>query len=259
MFWNPFLWAGLLILIYVIFAWVVSIIKKDTSVVDIFWGAGFVVAAAVYFILTDGYLPRKLLILILVAIWGLRLSIYIGIRNHGKPEDPRYTSMREKHGNSWPVRSLFTVFILQGILMWIISIPLLTAQLPVTPPYLYWLDYLGIIFWVIGFYFEAVGDYQLYRFKQDPRNSNKVLSNGLWGLTRHPNYFGEFAMWWGYGLIAITGGYYWVLLSPLIMSILVMKFSGVGLLEKNLKEKKPGYREYIETTSVFFPWPKKSS
>jgi steroid 5-alpha reductase family enzyme len=253
------MWAGLVILIYVILAWLVSIIQRDTSVVDIFWGAGFVLVSFVFFMMTDGLLIRKVLLLSLVAIWGLRLSVYIGIRNHGKPEDPRYRAWRDKHGSSWPIRSLVTVFLFQGILMWIISLPLLVAMVPGGHAKLIWMDFVGIVLWSIGFLFEAIGDWQLFRFKKDPSNDGKVLDSGLWRYTRHPNYFGEFAIWWGFGFIALTSGHFWVLVSPILVSILVMKFSGVGLLEKSLKDSKSGYRDYIKTTSAFFPWPRRVS
>ncbi|MBD3257871.1 DUF1295 domain-containing protein [candidate division GN15 bacterium] len=257
-FWDAYLWGGLAILIYVILGWVVSIIQRDTSVVDVFWGAGFVLVAFVFFTLTDGWLTRRILLLSLVAVWGLRLSIYLGIRNQGKPEDPRYAAWRAKHGDRWPMRSLVTVFFFQGLLMWVIASPLLAAQVPAEPAGLTWLDYAGVALWVIGFLFETIGDQQLFNFKKNPENKGRVMDSGLWRYTRHPNYFGEFLLWWGYGLIALNSGQWWVLISPALMSAMVMKYSGVGMLEKNLKDSKPGYREYMKTTSTFFPLPKKS-
>jgi len=239
--------------------WIASIIMKNVSIVDLFWGFGFVVATVFYFINTDGNSIRKVIRLILVAIWGLRLSIYLTWRNYGKGEDFRYREFRKKYGENryWWV-SYFQTFLLQGILMWLISAPLLGAQFegPDRSPGL--LDFAGIILWIIGFTFEAGGDFQLARFKSDPSNKGKVLDTGFWKYPRHPNYFGDSAVWWGYGLICLSAGSYLPALGSILMTALIIKVSGVALLEKSLKNQKPQYREYIERTSAFFPWiPKK--
>jgi len=193
----------------------------------------------------------------LVTIWGLRLSIYVFIRNHGKPEDFRYAKWRAENGPRWTWYSFFKVFLLQGAIMWIVSTPLLAAQ--ITPgSALSALDILGIVLWLVGFIFEAGGDYQLAQFRADPANKGKLLNTGLWRYTRHPNYFGDSAQWWGFYLIALAAGGWWTIFSPLIMTGLLVKVSGVALLEKTMANTKPGYKEYIETTSAFIPWfPKK--
>ena len=252
----PFL--GLIILGIMTLLWIVSLVLKNSSIVDIFWGAGFVVTAWAAFLLTpDGYLPRKLLICGLVTVWGLRLSTHIFIRNHGKPEDFRYRAWREQNGAAWWWRSFFKVFLLQGFLMWIIAAPLLAAQSSAQPASLTWIDLLGAAIWIIGFYFEASGDAQLTRFRADPANKGKVLQTGVWRYTRHPNYFGDSAQWCGYFLIAAAAGGWWTVFSPILMTFFLLRVSGVALLEKTL-EKIPGYREYKERTSAFFPWfPKK--
>ncbi len=234
--------------------WLVSLRLKNSSIVDIFWGTGFVVAGWVYFILTpDGYLARKLLIMVLVTIWGLRLSIHILRRNWGKPEDFRYQVWRKEAGQAWWWRSFFKVFLLQGFLLWIISIPLLAAQSSPLPSHLTILDYLGALVWLIGFFFESMGDHQLSKFRANPANKGKVLDTGVWHYTRHPNYFGDSAQWWGYYLIAAAAGGWWTIFSPIIMTLFLLKVSGVALLEKTL-ETRPGYKEYIEETSAFIPW-----
>ena len=234
--------------------WLLSLRLKNSSIVDIFWGSGFVIAAWLYFALTpDGALPRKLLISGLVTIWGLRLSIYILIRNWGKPEDFRYQKWRKESGESWWWRSYYRVFLLQGGLLWIISAPLLAAQSSALPNQLTALDYAGVLVWLVGFYFEAAGDMQLARFKSRPENKGKVLDSGVWRYTRHPNYFGDSAQWWGYYLIAAAAGGWWTIFSPVIMTLFLLRVSGVALLEKTL-EKRPGYKEYIERTSAFVPW-----
>lgn len=246
------------ILVMMVVLWLVSLKLVNSSIVDIFWGAGFVIANWVYFFLTpEGFLLRKLLISVLVTIWGLRLSIYILRRNWGKPEDFRYQKWRCESGKIWWWKSFFQVFLLQGVLLWIISAPLLAAQMGLQPAALTFLDILGLIIWLIGFFFESMGDYQLARFKANPANKGKVLDQGVWRYTRHPNYFGDSAQWWGYYLIAAAAGGWWTVFSPALMTLLLLRVSGVALLEKTL-ETRPGYKEYIERTSAFVPWfPKK--
>ncbi|MEK6303243.1 MAG: DUF1295 domain-containing protein [Acidobacteriota bacterium] len=238
--------------------WLVSLAIKNASIVDIFWGAGFAVIAVVTFWLTDGYAPRKLLIAALAAIWGTRLAIYIGSRNAGKGEDFRYQAMRKRHGDRFALASLLTVFSLQGVLMWVISLPLQFAQFSREPARLTWLDFLGVALWAIGLSFEAIGDWQLARFKSNPANKGKVMDRGLWAFTRHPNYFGDALLWWGFFLIALaTPRGWWTVISPVLMTTLLMKVSGVALLEKTLVKTRPEYRDYVRRTSAFFPLPPK--
>lgn len=248
--------TALIILGYMAGLWIVSLVLKNSSIVDIFWGAGFVLSNWVYFALTpDGFPARKWLIGILVTVWGLRLSLYILWRNWGKLEDFRYRKWRDEEGARWWWFSFFKVFLLQGFLMWIISAPLLAAQISPTPAKLTFLDLLAVPVWFIGFFFEAVGDWQMARFKANPANKGKVLNTGVWRYTRHPNYFGDAAQWWGYYLVAAAAsGGFWTIFSPLIMTTLLLRVSGVALLERMLKETKPQYKAYIETTSAFVPW-----
>ena len=207
----------------------------------------------------DGNETRKIILMALVAIWGMRLSLYLAWRNIGKGEDFRYREFRRKYGENryWWI-SFFQTFLLQGVLMWLISAPLLGAQYYGKDSPLGILDFTGIALWIIGFSFEAGGDIQLALFKADPANKGKVLNKGFWHYTRHPNYFGDSAVWWGYGLICLAAGSYLPVLGSILMTALIIKVSGVALLEKTLKEEKPQYREYIEKTSSFIPWfPKK--
>lgn len=236
--------------------WLLSLALRNSSIVDVFWGTGFVVAVWITFALTpDGFLGRKWLISILATLWGLRLSLYILWRNWGKGEDFRYQKWREEAGDKWWWQSFFKVFLLQGILMWIVSAPLLATQFSATPARLTVLDFTGVIVWATGFFFEAVGDWQLARFKANPANKGKLLRAGLWRYTRHPNYFGDAVQWWGYYLIAAAAsGGFWTIFSPIIMSFLLVRVSGVALLEKSLKDAKPGYTDYVETTNAFIPW-----
>ncbi len=249
-----YLLGGAAILTMMVLLWLASLALKNASIVDIFWGTAFVLAGWVYFTLTPtGAAERKLLISLLVTLWGLRLSIYIFWRNHGKPEDFRYQKWRRENGPSWWWRSFFQVFLLQGLLAWIISIPLLVAQVATQPARLGWLDFAGILIWAIGFFFESAGDWQLARFKANPANRGKVLQDGVWRYTRHPNYFGDSAQWWGYYLVAAAAGGWWTVYSPILMTFLLLRVSGVALLEKTL-ETRPQYRDYIEKTSAFIPW-----
>ncbi|MEW6209876.1 MAG: DUF1295 domain-containing protein [Acidobacteriota bacterium] len=239
-----------------ILLWALSLALRDASIVDIFWGAGFVIIAAVNFSFTEGFMGRRILILSLVAVWGMRLALHIFFRNRGRGEDPRYQAMRRRHGKRFWIVSLYSVFGFQGVLMWVISLPLQIAASSKTPDRFTAFDYLGVAVWTVGFFFEAVGDWQLKRFKSDPSNKGKMMRRGLWAWTRHPNYFGDATLWWGYFLIALSTDLgVWTLASPLIMTFLLMKVSGVALLEKSLAKTKPGYRDYVRQTSAFFPLP----
>ena len=254
-----FFQASLIILILVTLLWIWSVFIKNVSIVDIFWGLGFVVVNTFYVFMSGELNARKIVILTLVCIWGFRLAIYLAIRNIGKGEDFRYQEFRQNYG---PKRywwfSYFQTFLLQGILIMIISLPLLGINYNNSNGNLEILDYLGIIIWIIGFTFETVGDFQLSNFKRDPKNKGKILHTGLWKYTRHPNYFGDSAVWWAYGIFSIAAGSYWQAIGAVIMTLLILKISGVSLLEKTLKETKPLYKEYIQKTSSFFPWfPKK--
>lgn len=258
-FLHIYLQGFLIIMLMMTLLWAVSVIVRNVSIVDLFWGLGFVVVSLFYFLETEGYLPRKILLTLLVSVWGLRLSIYLAWRNIGKDEDFRYRQFRKKYGEKryWWV-SFFQTFLLQGILMWLISVPLLAAQFYSLNNTVGILDYAGIIFWITGFFFETTGDIQLSRFKADPSNRGKVLNTGLWRFTRHPNYFGDSAVWWGYGLFCLASGSYLPVLGSVLMTALIIKVSGVALLEKSLTDQKPQYKEYIQKTSAFLPWfPKK--
>ncbi len=243
------------------FVWLLSLPLKDASIVDMFWGLGFVLVAWTTWGQAPGDPARKLLIAVLVTIWGARLSGYIAWRNIGHGEDPRYQAMREKAGPRFPLLSLVRVFLLQGVVMWIVSLPIQAGQVPADRPAPTWLDWLGLACWGVGVFFEGVGDFQLARFKSNPENRGRVLNHGLWRYTRHPNYFGDFLMWWGLYLIALAAApaaNWWTAVGPFIMSFFLMRVSGVTLLEKSLKESKgPAYEDYIRRTNAFFPGPPK--
>ncbi len=188
-----------------------------------------------------------------MTVWGLRLALYIGYRKTQHPgEDPRYTKMRERDPEGFVVRSLFTIFLLQAVLAWVVSLPV-QGTAASTNEGLGPLAFAGVGLWLIGFVFEAGGDLQLQRFKADPANKGKVMDRGFWRYTRHPNYFGDFAVWWGLYLVALDGGAWWSIPGPIVITILLTRVSGKDLLEKSMSER-PGYREYVERTSGFIPW-----
>lgn len=248
--------GGLIILALVTALWLFSLRLQNSSIIDIFWGIGFVILVWVYGSCSpDGYLPRKILISVLVTIWGLRLALTIYKRNIKRGEDFRYARWRSELKDSWWWQSYFKVFLLQGLLLWIISAPLLAAEWSSQPETFTGIDSIALAVWIIGFFFEAVGDWQLSRFQSDPQNRGRVLASGLWRYTRHPNYFGDAVQWWGYYLIAVAAGGIWTIFSPVLMTFLLVRVSGVQLLEKTLKDSKPDYHEYIARTSPFIPLP----
>ena len=251
--------TALVVAVAVVALWVVSLLARDASIVDIFWGFGFVLVAWTGYWVAEGAEPRRLLLAVLVTVWGLRLTGYLAWRNLGKGEDYRYVAMRERWGRRFPIVSLGTVFLLQGALMWIVSLPVQAGQVAKTPGSLTWLDFVGIAVWLTGLFFETVGDAQLARFKADASNAGHIMDRGLWRYTRHPNYFGDFMIWWGLYLIALaTGEAWWSIVGPIVMSVLLMRVSGVGLLERSLKSRRPGYEQYVARTSPFFPKPPRS-
>jgi steroid 5-alpha reductase family enzyme len=236
--------------------WLLSLRLKDVSIVDIAWGASGALIAIQSFALADGYLARKLLLTGMVGFWGIRLALYIALRKRGHGEDFRYAAMRAEHGEGFRLRSLFTVFFFQTILIWTISIPVQLGQSSPTPATLGLLDYLGSGLWALGLVIEVVADGQLRTFLSDAGNKGRVMDRGLWRYSRHPNYFGESLIWWGVFLVAASVPWGWTtVVSPILMTYFLLKVSGVPMLEEALAERREGYREYMERTSGFVPWP----
>jgi steroid 5-alpha reductase family enzyme len=236
-------------------AWLVSLVRRDASVADVAWGLGFVLVAWLSFALADGADARKALVVVLTTVWGLRLTAYMVWRGAGEGEDFRYREMRTRYGKRFPLISLFVVFGFQGIGLWAVSLPVQIAQVPATPSGLTALDLLGAAVWTLGMVFEVGGDLQLARFKADPRNRGKLMTRGLWRYTRHPNYFGDFCVWWGLYLIALaTGAGWWTVVGPLTMTFILLRISGRKLMDEHMA-RKPGYRDYARRTSGFLPRP----
>jgi steroid 5-alpha reductase family enzyme len=251
---DVFLTAAIVIACQMVFLWLLSIPLRNVSIVDIGWGIGFVLVAWLAAPVIGG--PPTILYS-LVTVWGLRLAWYLWLRNHGKPEDYRYVAMREKQGSSFVWSSLLRVFALQGVIMWIIALPIMAAGAKHVEEPCWILTGIGCALWLIGMFFEVIGDWQLARFKSNAENHGKVMDSGLWKYTRHPNYFGEFVLWWGHWLVCLGVSDYaetwWTVISPLLMSFLLLKVSGVALLERAMKKRSPEYAAYIERTSTFFP------
>ena len=244
-----------LLLVMAAAGWFYAWRRSNVNIVDSLWSLFFLVAALVYTFLSEGMLLSSWLLLALVATWSLRLAIHLTQRNAGKAEDHRYAAMRERNPR-FARQSLVTVFGLQAVLAWIISAPLAAAIS--IPAEFGALHLFALLLFATGLYFEAVADWQLAKFRSNPENRDKVLDTGVWGLSRHPNYFGEACIWWSFYLFAVAAGAAWTLFSPLIMTFLLLKVSGVSLLEKDIEERRPGYRRYVETTPAFFPLPRKA-
>ncbi len=238
-------------LILFVLTFFLATIKRNNGIVDIVWGLGFVLIAWIsYSFSTPSFAGQ--LILGYVTVWGLRLAIHIGLRNWGKGEDFRYASMRESWGLHWVVRSFFQIFIVQWLLMQLVSLPIvlgLSGNLAIP----LWIQYLGMTIWLIGFFFEAVGDYQLTVFKKQKSSHGKLMTTGLWSLTRHPNYFGEATLWWGVALLGFgLSGNWLVFVGPLTIDFLLLYVSGIPMLERK-NHGRADWRAYAKKTPAFFP------
>jgi len=249
--------AGIVI-IYMSAWFVVSLLAKRNDVADFAWGMGFGVVAWSSYIVGEPHAWPVQFINILVSIWGIRLATHIFLRNRGKKEDKRYAEMRAKWGKWTPLRAYFTIFIGQGVLLLLIATPVVIANMLTRPATLSW-QWVGVFVWLLGFFFEVVGDFQLSQFIKNPRNHGQLMTSGLWKFSRHPNYFGEVTQWWGIFIIALSGTNSWLgIIGPLTITVLILKVSGIPILEKGMQER-PGFTEYARRTSIFLPWPPKHS
>jgi len=254
---NELLLAALTIAILMVATWLISVAIKDASIVDISWGLGFATVATVLWIADDSKSNLDTLLWLMTLLWGLRLCLYLARRNLGHGEDYRYVAMRKRWGPAFPLISFLTVYTLQGTLMWVVSLPVQLSHR--AEGSIGVLAVIGAVLWVVGLYFEVVGDIQLTRFKADPANQGKVLDTGLWRYTRHPNYFGDACVWWGIAIVACSVSVgVWGLIGAAVMNVLLLKVSGVALLERSLVRRKPEYQAYIDRTSAFIPRPPKS-
>lgn len=253
---NYYLTLILILFVYMSLWFIVSLIKKRNDVADVAWGLGFVLLAWTSFLLSDASSLRGLLVCILVSIWGFRLAWHIYSRNKGKTEDYRYLAWRKEWGKYFYIRSYFQVYFLQGVLLFMIVLPVLIINKS-SGISLGWLDLVGLAIWLFGFYFEFVGDMQLAQFINNPENKGKLMQSGLWAYTRHPNYFGEVTVWWGLFLVALNVTSGWLgIIGPITITFLILKVSGIPMLEKRMEEN-PEFAEYKKRTSIFIPLPRK--
>jgi len=256
---NPYLLSAICIFSFMCIMFVIAQLVKNNSIVDIGWGAGFIIVTSVtYFVYADERFHQKLASY-LVIVWGLRLSIYIGIRNMGHPEDFRYANWRKEWGDNFLIRSFLQVFMLQGLIMFINTLPIVVINNDLSVFKSYKVLYpVGVVVWAIGFLFEALGDYQMYMFKCSHHPKGKIMDKGLWRYTRHPNYFGEAVMWWGIFMLAIPSGHWYISVwAPVTITFLLLKVSGVTMLEKKY-EGNDAYSQYKRKTNSFIPWFPKS-
>ena len=240
--------------------WLISIPLRDVSFVDSFWAIGFLVVAGVTYQMTGGETDRRQLMLLITAIWSLRLGIFLFLRWRREGPDGRYVALLAKAPGNVHIHSLKKVFLLQGPMLWLVSLPVQLGQIQAEPLQLGVLAWVGAGLAAIGIFFESVGDQQMANFKSDPANHGKVMDRGLWRYTRHPNYFGDTCVWWGLYLIAAeTSLGIWSIIGPALLTWTLIKWSGAALLERRLKRSRPGYIEYLERTSSFIPWPPRTN
>lgn len=246
-----------LVLVLMLVAFWVGVRRRRHDGVDVVWGLGFVLIAVVTSAIADGPVWRRVLVTTLAAVWGLRLAWHIGRRNHGQPEDRRYRALLARAPGNPDVFALYSVYLIQGAAMWVVSLPVQLAQYGdgtwLVVPF-------GVALWLVGFGFEAIGDAQLARFTADSSNRTKVLETGLWRYTRHPNYFGDVCVWWGFFVLAC---HMWVglvtVVGPAAITYLLTRVTGKPLLEKSIRARRPAYAEYVARTSGFFPLPPKKA
>lgn len=254
--WSIYSYSLVAIGLFALLGWIISLMRDNVTHVDSMWSLFFVLAAFTSALFVYEGNMRVYLVLTLVTLWAVRLCAYLTWRNWGPHEDHRYAEIRRNNEPHFWLKSAYIVFGLQALLAWIISISLYGAIDSNTPINL--LDYLGLSLFLFGFFWEAIADWQLTQFKNNPKNKGKVLNTGLWQFSRHPNYFGECCIWWGFYLFALAGGAWWAIISPILMTLLLLKVSGVSLLEKDISERRPAYVEYIKNTNSFIPGSPKS-
>jgi steroid 5-alpha reductase family enzyme len=248
----------LLALVSVLVLWLISIVIRDVSIIDMFFGIILFAITVNSFLLSDGVLIRKQLLVLLVGIWMIRITVHLVVRNWGHGEDPRYSKLRTwvNDDRAFVWLSLRKVFLLQGIVLWFATLPVQFAQVLVSPTELGWLAYLGVAVWLVGMIFETVADIQLTRFRADPTTNGTVLKTGLWRYSRHPNYFGELCVWWGLFIIACENPLGVItIIGPILYSYLIVNITGQATLDKKLARERPGYKEYMQSTSGMIPMP----
>ena len=243
-------------LVLMFIAWLISLRTRNIAIVDVFWGIAIAGAGLSWLWNAPAAGTRGVLLVLLATVWAMRLAAHLLWRSHGQPEDRRYREIRARNQPHFSLKSLYLVFGLQAVLAWLVAMPLLGAVVSTAP--IGSLDRFGTLMWAFGLVFESVADWQLARFQQGGGAARGVMDTGLWRFSRHPNYFGEFVLWWGIGLIAVSGGAWWALIGPLLLSLFLLKVSGVALTEKDIATRRPEYQDYVRRTSAFVPRPPRS-
>lgn len=239
-------------LVIMIIFYLIGQLKRDMSIVDIAWGSTIALLALATIVLSGNASSHHLLVVGAIMIWGARLTVHIASRKWGKPEDARYTVLRNRWGKWQPLIALFAVFILQAVLAVIMATPALVSAWHVGP--VVWFDLIGLSIWALGMTFEVLADLQLAAFINNPGNKGKILTTGVWSLSRHPNYFGEITLWWGVSIMTLHTNYGWIsLASPLLIMFLLLYVSGIPMLERQF-ESNPEYQMYKKTTPALIPW-----
>jgi steroid 5-alpha reductase family enzyme len=251
MHWQLYLDGLVAMLLFAALGWLISLYRNNVTHVDSMWSLFFLVAAGAYVCGLESMNMRGSLMMGLLTIWALRLFVYLTWRNWGPHEDHRYVEIRNNNQPNFKFKSIYIIFGLQAVLAWIISLPILGALSSETMLNVW--DALAVLLVLFGLTWETLADWQLARFKQNPTNKGKVLNQGVWRYSRHPNYFGESCVWWGFFLLALAGGAWWALPSAILMTLLLLKVSGVSLLEKDIAQRRPEYAQYMQTTNAFIP------
>jgi steroid 5-alpha reductase family enzyme len=248
--------TALAVVVVLAVTFAVALRQGRHAVVDVAWGLGFVAVAGTSFVVSSGHGDdvRRWLVLLLTALWGVRLAGHIALRSRGHGEDPRYAELLDRAPGSRTAYALTRIYLTQGVVLWFVSLPLQVAAFETPGPNA--ATWVGVAVWAVGLFFEAVGDHQLSRFRGDPASSGRVLDTGLWRYTRHPNYFGDACVWWGLSLVAFSA---WpgiiTVLSAVVMTWLLARGTGKPLLEKGMSARRPGYDDYVRRTSGFVPLP----
>lgn len=235
--------------------WLLSLPQRNINVADTLWSLMLFAAGVIYALGSDPRAPRIALVLWPCALWAARLAWHLTVRHAGAPEDRRHAQLRERHAPHFAMKSLYLVFWRRALGAWLVSLPLLGAF--ASNRAVGWLDSLGLLLWFAGFALEVAADAQLKRFRADPANAGGVLSRGPWRLSRHPNYFGECCIWWGFGLIALSAGAWWSLPGPVFLTWMLLRSAGPAGQERDIVTRRPQYADYVLKTKAFFPaWPR---
>lgn len=235
--------------------WIVSVARSNVALADRIWSILILLSASIFVAAIPPASTQAIAMLLIGGLWAARLSLFITWRSWGQDEEPRYAEIRMRNRPNFAWKSLYLVFALQAILAWLVAMPYFAVAISPVASVWSWLDYLGLFLAVFGLIFETVSDAQMAAFKAISRAPGAVMQTGLWRYSRHPNYFGESCVWWGFGIFAVAAGAWWALISPMLVTYLLIRVSGIHLQEKDAKSRGTAYTAYLHSTSAFVPWP----